>query len=129
MRTHDEIAADARPGRAFSNSTMFEIWAANACYICIHDGLGTTGDEPHCPILTAALIGDGTPQEWVEAGGDYPWDYTCTEFSERPDDGGGGGDPEPDPGPPPVIDGQIDMFELFVGQGLTQLPTPEVAHA
>jgi hypothetical protein len=116
MRTYDEISADAREGSAFSNSTQFEIWAAGrGCYSCHNDDLGIGGDTLHCPILSAALMGV-TPREWTaETDEDHVYGrYVCSEYDERPDDDDGpDGDPEPDPGPPPVIDGQIDMFEVF----------------
>jgi hypothetical protein len=35
-----------------------------------------------------------------------------------------GDDPEPEPEPPPVIDGQIDIFEVFVDQVVDRLPEP-----
>jgi hypothetical protein len=117
MRTLDAIAADARPGPAFSNSTSFEIWAAGrGCYTCRNDGLGTTGDEPHCPILTTAICDGTIPAEWTtETDDDHIYgNYTCTEYDERPDDDGGGDDdPEPEPGPPPVIEGQLSFGDLF----------------
>jgi hypothetical protein len=110
----DFVPADARESRAFSNSTQFEIWAANrGCWTCTKDDQAT---EKWCPILTSALTG-GIPQQWTCATEeDYlHGNYTCSEYEERPDDDGGGGedDPEPDPGPSPVIEGQIDMFEVF----------------
>jgi hypothetical protein len=110
----DAIPAEAREGRAFSNSTQFEIWAANrGCYTCTKDDDAT---EKYCPILTAALQG-GIPPEWTcETEQDYlHGNYTCSDYEERHDDDGpdGGDDPEPDPGPPPVVEGQIDMFEIF----------------
>lgn len=111
MRTYDEIAASARDGSAFSNSTSFEIWAANrGCWTCRNDDDAT---EKYCPILSVALATGKTPAEWVEMS-DRIQDYTCTEHDPRPDDDDDDGPgPEPDPGPPPVMEGQIDMFEVF----------------
>lgn len=110
MRTYDEIAADAREGRAFSNSTSYEIWASRrGCYTCRNDDDAT---EKWCPILTVAISIGKTPAEWVELDPDEIQNYTCTEYDERRD-GGGDDEPEPEPGPPPVIEGQIDMFEVF----------------
>lgn len=128
MRTYDQIIADARPGSPFSNSTQFEIWAANrGCYTCRNDDLGEGGDEKHCPILSASLMGV-TPKEWTTATDEdhIHGNYTCSEYDERPDDDGGPDDPddpEPDPGPPPVIEGQVDMFEVFADQIAEQAAT------
>lgn len=114
MRTYDEIAETARAGRAFSNSTSFEIWSANhGCWTCRNDDDAT---EKYCPILSVALASGKTPAEWVEMS-DRVQDYTCTEYDRRPDDDDGDDpEPEPDPGPPPVIEGQVDMFEVFAEQ-------------
>ncbi len=122
MRTYEEIAADAGPRSPFSNSTEFEIWASNgrACYDCLNDGIGSTGDEPHCPILSASLLSTW-PKEWTvrkvhwEIGGEsgsYDAVGECIEFEERRDDDGDD-EPDPEPGPPPVIEGQVDPFEVF----------------
>lgn len=113
MRTYDEIEADARPGRAFSNSTSFEIWSYNrGCGTCRNDDDAT---EKWCPILTVAITSGKTPAEWLELDENRIQDYTCTEYDERRDDGPDDDEPEPDPTPMPVaeIDGQIDMFEVF----------------
>lgn len=112
MRTYDEILASARDGSAFSNSTSFEIWSANrGCGTCRNDDDAT---EKYCPILSVALASGKTPAEWVEMS-DRVQDYTCTEYDPRPDDDDGDDPaPEPDPGPPPVIEGQVDIFEVFV---------------
>ena len=110
MRTYDEIAADARKGSAFSNGTSFEIWASRrGCWTCRNDD----DTEKYCPILSVALATGKTPAEWVELDKDEIQNYTCTEYDERRDDGPDEDQPEPDPGPPPVMDGQIDMFEVF----------------
>lgn len=113
MRTFDEIAADARPGSAFSNSTSFEIWSANrGCGTCRNDDDAT---ELYCPILSVAIATGTTPAEWLELDEHRIQDYTCTEYDERRDDGGDDEDPAPDPNPGPAVEleGQIDMFEVF----------------
>lgn len=122
MRTYDEISADAEKRSPFSNGTEYEMWAGRGrgCYDCANDDPEA---EKFCPILSAALLGVW-PKEWLreqhewtigDKSGSFERVGECTEFDRRPDDdGGGGGDePEPDPGPPPVIEGQIDMFEVF----------------
>jgi len=123
MRTPDEIAADAEARSPFSNHTEYEMWAGHGrgCYDCANDDDAT---EKYCPILGAALLG-GWPKEWTrrtvqwEIGGksgSYEVVDECTDFDRRPDDDGpddGDDQPEPDPGPPPVLEGQIDMFEVF----------------
>lgn len=104
MRTPEEIRATARPGRAFSNMTAFEIWAANrGCWDdCIHDDEAT---EKWCPIYTLALGGEWIPAEWPPA---EPYGVgECTEYERRPDPGDG---PDPEPEPDPVPDGQLDLF-------------------
>jgi hypothetical protein len=115
MRSYDEIAASAREGSAFSNSSQFEYWASNrGCWTCRNDDAET---EKWCPILGVALSSGKTPAEWVTFSeeDEIHGNYTCTEYDERrdddPDDDG-----EPDPGPPPVIAGQVDMFEVFAEQ-------------
>ncbi len=126
MRNYDEIYSDATPGSPFSNSSQYEIWAANrGCGTCRNDDAET---EKWCPILSAALMGV-TPREWTtETEKDrIHGNYTCSEYDHRPDDDGGGGDdPEPDPGPPPVIEGQIDILEVFADRIVDALPAPEV---
>jgi hypothetical protein len=118
VRTDSEIQADAAEDRPFSNSTEYELWAdrGRGCYDCANDDPDT---EKYCPILGTALLGSW-PKEWTRrthewtaggASGSYEVVDECTEFEERRDDDGG--DPEPEPEPPPVIDGQIDMFEVF----------------
>lgn len=107
----DFIPAEARSGRAFSNHTQFEIWAANrGCWTCTKDDDAT---EKWCPILSSALIG-GIPEQWTcETETDWlHGNYTCSDYEERRDDDGDD-DPEPEPEPPPVIEGQIDIFEVF----------------
>lgn len=117
MRAYEEIAADATEGRAFSNSTQYEIWADRWCYRCVHDDDET---EKWCPILSVSLLGV-KPKEWTTLDHVYA-DYQCTEFEERRDYDGD--DPEPEPEPPPVIDGQIDIFEVFVDQVEQELARP-----
>jgi hypothetical protein len=117
MRTYDEIAASAREGSAFSNSTSFEIWAANrGCWTCRNDD---DAAEKYCPILSVALATGKTPAEWLELSEDRVQDYTCTEYDERRDDGPDDDGPGPDAPPPsPVaeLEGQIDIFEVFADQ-------------
>lgn len=108
MRTHDQIFDDARPGRAFSNMTMFEIWAPRWCWApCLHDDEEV---ERYCPILSVAVLGDVTPKEWITQ--THPSDqvhgnFVCTEFQERPDDY----DPQTPVGPQPQLPGQLPLFE------------------
>ncbi len=123
MRTSDQIQADAADDdRPFSNSTEYEIWANNGrgCYDCANDDEDT---EKWCPILGVAITGSWTA-EWTrrtrtwEIGGksgSYDVVDECTEFEHRRDDDGDSA-PEPEPGPPPVIAGQVDMFEVFAEQ-------------
>jgi hypothetical protein len=118
MRSFSEIAADAQPGSAFSNNSQFEYWAGGprGCYSCRNDSMDRPGPEKFCPILSVAVTGGGIPQEWTTGTDEdhIHGNYTCTEYDRRPDGGGDGDDePEPDPGPPPVMEGQIDLFEVF----------------
>jgi hypothetical protein len=116
MRTYDEIQVSAREGSAFSNSSQFEYWAngQRGCYSCRNDSMDRR-DEPEkfCPILSVSMLGNGIPAEWVTFSeeDEIHGSYTCTEYDERRDDDGG--DPESEPEPPPVVEGQIDMFEVF----------------
>lgn len=135
MRTAEEISADAEPRSPFSNSTEYEIWAGNGrgCYDCVNDDAET---EKWCPILGAALLGSW-PKEWTRR--THDWSIgdksgsievvdECTEFDERRGDEGD--DPEPEPEPPPVIDGQIDMFEVFadrIADEATAVPVEAVS--
>jgi hypothetical protein len=131
MRTHEQIAADAADERPFSNSSEYEYWAGSGkgCYDCLNDDAKT---EKWCPILGVALLGQW-PTEWSRrtiewsspadaswgtpaASGSYEVVDECAEFLRRPDDDGGGDDDDPDPGPPPVIDGQVDLFEVFADE-------------
>lgn len=113
MRTYEQIAADAKPGSAFSNGSMFEYWAGgpHGCWTCRNDD---NQSEKYCPILSVALATGTTPAEWVEMDENSIQNYTCAEYDERRDDSGG--DPEPEPEPPPVIEGQVDMFEVFAAR-------------
>jgi hypothetical protein len=122
MREYEQIIADATPGSPFSNMTQFEYWAPRWCWSCKNDDDET---EKYCPILSASLM-SVTPREWttLTAEDDLHGNYTCTEYEERRD-GNGGGDPEPEPEPPPVIEGQIDIFEVFVDKLVDRLPERE----
>lgn len=145
MRTDEEIMADAENRSPFSNGSEYDYWAGRWCYRCVKDNAET---ETWCPILSVAMLGnwpkeltrhyvkfgariEGTDR--VEVSETTPDDPdgcafvdTCTEFEERRDDDGD--DPEPEPGPP-VIDGQVDMFEVFADQIVEQVPRPEVVAA
>ncbi|GAA0738555.1 hypothetical protein Drose_04440 [Dactylosporangium roseum] len=129
MRAEDEIRADARPGRAFSNGTEFDIWADSHCYDCVHDN-PNVDPEVFCPILTVALLGEVTPREWTERTitwelngktGTYAVVDECTEFEERRDDGPGDDEPKPDPGPPPVCEAQLDLIDAYLPTALDEL--------
>jgi hypothetical protein len=126
MRTEEQITADARPGKAFSNGTEWEIWSARWCDRCVNNDEET---EKWCPIINVALIEPLTPAEWTTTmwkpqNSDVEIEIidACTEFEERPewpgDDDPDGPDPDPDPAPECV--GQIDLIEhatdLFVEQ-------------
>lgn len=118
MRSWRDIVADAKPGRAFSNHTHWEVWAdgPRGCYSCVKDGMGVGEEQPQCPIYGVAVCEGVTPAEWTEHG---LGDYTCAEYEERPDDDGGPDDvpaPDPDPGPPAVIEGQLDIFDVYATQ-------------
>jgi hypothetical protein len=146
MRTEEQIAADAEERSPFSNGTEYDMWADRWCYRCRRDDAET---ETYCPILSVALLGGGWPKEWTrhyvkfgafikeadrfevsETTADDPdgcaFVDTCTEFEERRDNGG---DPEPEPEPPPVIDGQVDMFEVFADRIAEQSLQPEQVSA
>lgn len=111
MRSHDEIFDSARDGSPFSNGTSGEIWMADWCYRCKVDGPFQRDETMEgCPLLLVALIGK-TPAEWTEQ--EEPQDYHCSEFVPDDEDGDG---PEPGPHPVAVIDGQVDMFEVFADQ-------------
>lgn len=99
----------SRPGPAFSNSTMWEIWAVNWCHRpCLVDlpfqnGISSTG----CPLILTALLGE-IPDEWLERE-DGIQDYTCINF--RPP---GSHHPEPRPRPEPPQDGLFPRPERRV---------------
>lgn len=121
MRTPEEIAANARDGRAFSNGTEGYAWMDAWCYECVHDDEKT---ERYCPILTLAMLGEKTPAEWVEKEPRGLRDrYECTEFEPRDDDGDG---PEPDPEPVPEDPNQLTIFDEMADQLLEAV---QVAHA
>lgn len=128
MRTWDEIRADARPGRAFSNSTHFEVWAnrPGGCYGCVKDGMGIGKEQPQCPIFGVALVDGVTPKEWQERTPESLGDYECAEFEERPE-WPGDDDPEdgppPDPEPPVEMEGQLDIFEVYADQVIDRSTT------
>lgn len=127
MRTYDEAMAAARPKRAFSNGTEGYAWMDNWCDQCVHDRGARDGtNDAGCPLVRVALM-DKTPIEWTDqtANGHRLGDtYHCDEF-RRDDNGLDDSDPEPEPGPPPVIEGQVDMFEVFA-DGIAEQVTREV---
>lgn len=124
MRTEAEITADARPGRAFSNGTEFDIWASRYCYECVHDN-PNADPEVFCPILGFSLLNDATPREWVEGTvttkyGNYQAIESCTEFQQRPE-WPGDDDPDAGPTPPdpaPECDGQLDLVDAYLPTAL-----------
>lgn len=129
MRTEEAIAASAVDERAFSNGSEYEIWAGRYCYECVHDDPRI---ETFCPILSVALLGRW-PAEWTRHQvktryGQYEAVDTCTEF-EQPRDDDGDDEPPSGPGPfEPEIPGQVDIFTVFVEQGIEQL-APDVVPA
>jgi hypothetical protein len=71
VRPPDEYDKTARPGRAFSNSTEWEIWSYNVCHgggnepaRCVNDD----GDD--CPLITLSLT-ERIPAEWTGPHGRY----------------------------------------------------------
>jgi hypothetical protein len=125
MRTEAEIAADARPGRAFSNGTEFDIWADRYCYECVHDN-PNADPEVFCPILGFSLLNDATPREWVPGTvttkyGSYEAIDSCTEFEQRRDGRGGDPDSPPPPDPAPECDGQLDLVDAYLPTALDEL--------
>jgi hypothetical protein len=125
MRTYAEIAADARPGAAFSNSTCWEVWATgpSGCYTCRNDGMGLGRDEPSCPIFSVSLIERTTPAEWQERSPLSVQDYVCSEYDRRPDDDPGDEPAPPDPGPHP---GQLDIFDVYADQVIQATSTQQL---
>ena len=85
-------------GRAFSNGTEWEMWAANWCYApCQRDVLFQRDiSKTGCEILFRAMFGDEVPPEWVRQPDESHDRYHCIEF--RPP---GWRKPEPQPQPPP----------------------------
>jgi hypothetical protein len=119
VRTEAEITADARPGRAFSNHTEYDIWASRYCYECANDD---AEKEVYCPILGVALITQTTPREWTEAAEPYPHVDACTEFVQRPEwPGDDDPDDPPPPDPVPDCDGQLDLIDAYLPTALAEL--------
>lgn len=126
MKTYDEAFAAAKDRRPFSNGSQGGAWTANWCDRCVHDRSARRDDvkpDPAnkgllgCALLAVALM-ERTPAEWIDQceGGHRLGDtYHCTEFR---DENGRGDEPEPEP--PPVIEGQVDMFEVFADQIVEQ---------
>lgn len=104
---NDDDIPGTRPGPAFSNSSMWEHWAARWCDRCMRDapfrnGISATG----CPLILTALSGVVIPNEWWTPGPEEETlgDYRCIEFKGP---GERGGEPRPKP-EPPKMDG---LFE------------------
>lgn len=134
MRTYEEALAAAKDEPAFSNGTEGECWMDNWCYECANDSPEMVDRGEGCPLIMVALM-QRTPAEWIE----QPWGqikgrpegetapslsdrYHCTEFRKRPEPG-----EEPaEPPPAPVIEGQVDMFEVFADQVVER---SQVVHA
>jgi hypothetical protein len=82
MRDFDEIVADAHPAPPFANGMEHEGWEAANCERCAY---GTCDD---CPIMVAAILGDGRPQEFQPGPRDQGGGFTiatqwvCTEFRQ-----------------------------------------------
>ena len=117
MRSLDQIAADARPGRAFSNGTMGYGWMEGWCYECKVDGPFQRDEvDEGCPILLVAMLGESTPKEWTDQG---LQDYHCSEFVED-DNGDDEGDPTPPAptGPAVEIAGQQDILGVWAEQAI-----------
>jgi hypothetical protein len=91
---------------AFSNSTMYEIWAANWCHRCQRDAIfRNMGKGSGCPILCGVMATNHVPPEWLIQD-DVLGDYHCIEFR-----GPGDGNPEPKPRPEPPQDGLFQRPE------------------
>ena len=78
MLDYDKALSTARPGRAFSNGTEWEIWSGRWCDDCAND------INEDCPLIALAMFGEVTPAEWVEI---EPLSrerrYECIEFIPR----------------------------------------------
>lgn len=118
MRTFEEAFADARQESAFSNGSMWDHWADRWCYRCTKDSVEMVERGEGCPLIMVALTGR-TPLEWTAASEQDRifGSYHCSEFVERRDDG----DDRPvEPPPHPVVDGQVDIFEVLTDQAVQQ---------
>lgn len=74
---------------AFSNSTQYEIWAANWCDRCLRDAIfRNTGKGSGCKILYGVMATNEVPLEWLVQDEIYA-DYHCIEFRAP-----GSGNPE-----------------------------------
>ena len=99
----DDAMARSKDKPAFSNSTEWEMWAANWCERpCKVDA------NQDCPLIMIALLGR-TPAEWLPQPADrYPSDaYHCVNFRGKDDPGD---EPQPQP-EPPDMDGLFDRPE------------------
>lgn len=141
MRTEDEIRADASPDeRPFSNHSEYDLWADRHCYECVNDR-PDADPEVFCPILNVAMLGGGWPKEWtrqylkfgaviegtnrrevIQTTAEDPagcrYVDTCTEFEQRPDNGGDDATPEP---PRQEVDGQLDIIDAYLPAALEEL--------
>lgn len=126
MRTYPEAMATSRDEPAFSNSSMWELWAPRWCYRCTKDSPEMVDRGAGCPLIMVALMGR-TPVEWTAATerDRIFGNYQCSEFEERPADDE---EPQPEPGPGPFVEEmpeQTDIFTFFaeeVVDGLTVQP-------
>ena len=110
--TYDQASATATDQPAFSNGTDGELWMCAWCDVCIHDRAGRAGTGEGCPLVLIALLGR-TPMEWRRDGDAYE----CTDFSPESD---GGPDPD-EPTPIPVVDGQVDLFEMLADAAIEDI--------
>ncbi len=124
MRTYDQVIADIdTAGHPFSNHSEYDNWADRFCYRCVHDNEQA---RQYCPILSAAVGGEGWPTEWTRRrAGTEPTTFevvdTCTEFEERRR--GGGPKPPVPPKPRVEVDGQLDIIDAYLDTAINELTT------
>ncbi|MGW3545867.1 hypothetical protein ACWDNI_35740 [Nocardia niigatensis] len=75
MKSYDEYAATARPGRPFSNSTEWETFNWNVCQARGKQARACVNDpDPEvdggCPLVLLSMV-DMTPAEWTGKPGRY----------------------------------------------------------
>ena len=100
-----------RPGPAFSNGTMWEMWSYHWCDRCLVDAPFRNGiSRRGCPLILTALDGE-IPDEWFTQTEDDEifGNYTCINFRAP-----GGGSSEPRPKPEPPQDGLFPRPERAV---------------